>query len=382
MDAMSPKEEITSVSTKSLRRKILTHFKRVEQSKALETKEYLRSLHEPAVRVELLKGQNWIKAHYHKYSKYFADGSDIAPEKIKPILIEVNDEYWANLFRLARSTWSLPFTKGYGRRLRYILLDEANEKLIGVLGLQSPPLDFPVRDRLFDYPKGRKIELVNQTMDIYTLGAIPPYNRLLGGKLVALAAISDEIRKAYCKKYNGCITEIDKQIIPARLVALTTTSAYGRSSIYNRLNYHNRAVAYSIGYTEGYGSFHLAPLYPLVCEFLKNSGEVTRGGFGVGPRIMWQNYIRVFRLLNLPNYLLKHGIKREAFLFPLNSNLENYMNGKASRPIYYHQQFRDLAEWWRERWLLPRSERVDGWHAWDNKQIEQMLIISQKRKTM
>jgi hypothetical protein len=372
---MSASKKPAKVNAKNLRQKILAGFERVEQVDSEETKDYLRSLHEPAVHAELLKSQKWITANYPKYSKYFANGADISPEIIKPTLVEVDDEHWATLFRLARLTWSLPFTRGYGRRLKFVLLDEANEKLIGVLGLQSPPLDFPVRDRLFNYPEGRKIELVNQTMDIYTLGAIPPYNRLLGGKLVALAAASDEVRQAYSKKYRGYVTEIDKQVLPARLVALTTTSAYGRSSIYNRLNYDDRAIAYSIGYTEGYGSFHLAPLYPLVCEFLKESGKVTRGGFGVGPRIMWQNYKRVFRLLDLPGHLLKHGIKREAFLFPLSSNLENYMNGKASRPIYYHQTFQDLAEWWRTRWLLPRADRVDGWHVWDKEQIEHMLIL-------
>lgn len=369
------KRKSTEVTAKSLRRKLLVHFKKIERSGLEETKDHLRSLHEPAVQAELLKSQKWIKANYSKYSKYFAAGIDIAPAKIKPVLIEVNGDHWSNLFRLGRLTWSLPFTRGYGRRLRFLLMDEANEKLMGVLGLQSPPLDFPVRDKLFNYPEEHKIELINQTMDIYTLGAIPPYNRLLGGKLVALAAASDEIRHAYSKKYRGAVTEIDKQILPARLVALTTTSAYGRSSIYNRLNYDGRAIAYSIGYTEGYGTFHLAPLYPLVCEFLKKSGEVTRGGFGVGPRIMWQNYMRVFRLLDLPRHLLKHGVKRETFLFTLSSNLENYMSGKASRPIYHHQSFQDLADWWRERWLLPRADRVDGWHAWDKEQIELMLTL-------
>lgn len=377
---MPSQKKSAKITAKNLRQEILVHFKQVEQSESGETKDYLRSLHEPAVQTELLKSQKWVAAKYPKYAKYFADGSDIFPEKMKPLLIEVTDEHWADLFRLARLTWSLPFTRGYGRRLRYILLDESNEKIIGVLGLQSPPLDFPVRDRQFNYPEGRKIELVNQTMDIYTLGAIPPYNRLLGGKLVALSATSDEIRQAYNKKYNGAITEIDQMVLPARLVALTTTSAYGRSSIYNRLTYSGRSIAYSIGYTEGYGSFHLAPLYPQVCEFLKKSGEVTRGGFGVGPRIMWQNYKRVFRLLNLPGHLLKHGVKREAFLFPLASNLENYMNGKASRPVYYHQSFRDVADWWCERWLLARAQRVDGWHTWNKEQIEQMLIIRPDRK--
>lgn len=334
-------------------------------------------MHAPAVKAELQKNQKWIKAYYPKYAKYFANGTDIDYKKIRPALVEVDNDYWGTLFRLARLTWSLPFTKGYGRRLRFILLDDSNEKLIGVLGLQSPPLDFPARDRLFNYPETRKIELVNQTMDIYTLGAIPPYNRLLGGKLVALAAAADEVREAYFKKYKDRVTEMDERVLPARLIALTTTSAYGRSSIYNRLIYDSRELACSIGYTEGFGSFHLAPLYPDVCEFLEESGEVTRGGFGVGPRIMWQNYTRVFGLLDLPRDLLKHGVKREAFLFPLISNLENYMTGKASRPMYFHQSFADLAGWWRERWLLARAERVDGWHDWSKIAIERFLTLKE-----
>lgn len=368
------------ISAKSLKRKILAHFNKLGKSISSESKENLRLLHNPSVQVELRKSQKWIKGHYPKYSKYFADGTDILPNKIKPILIEVNDEYWGNLFRLARLTWSLPFTKGYGRRLRYILLDESNEKIIGVLGLQSPPLDFPARDKDFQYPTGQKIALINQTMDIYTLGAIPPYNRLLGAKLVAFAAVSDEVRKAYSKKYNGRVTELDKNILPARLIALTTTSAYGRSSIYNRLNYQGRPVAHSIGYTHGYGSFHLAPLYPLVCEYLKQSGEMKRGGFGIGPRIMWQNYIRVFKLLGLPGHLLKHGVKREAFLFPLISNLKKYMNGEAVRPFYYHQTFQELSDWWLKRWFLERAQRVDGWHSWSKDQIENLLTTEIKGK--
>lgn len=365
----------TSVLGDSLRRELLLYFEHAHQSDSGGTKEHLRSLHEPSVQAELLKSQKWVLAKYPKYSKYFANGADIDPEKVKPLLVEVVDDHWSDLFRLARLTWSLPFTKGYGRRLRFVLLDESNGKIIGVLGLQSPPLDFPARDGQFNYPQGHKIDLVNQTMDIYTLGAIPPYNRLLGGKLVALTAIADEVRQAYAKKYHGVVTEIDEKILPSRLVALTTTSAFGRSSIYNRLTYNDRVVALSIGYTLGYGSFHLAPLYPQVCEFLKVSGEVTRGGFGVGPRIMWQNYQRVFKLLNLPRHLLKHGVKREAFLFPIASNLKNYMSGKASRPVYHHQSFQELAEWWRNRWLLGRAKRVDGWHNWDKSQIEEMLVI-------
>lgn len=362
-----------------LRKQVHNEMNRMRVAQTNNSKTVYRALHEPAVQIELRKSQNWVRYKYPKFAHYFANGQEIEPLAIQPALIEVTESWQADLFRLARLTWSLPFTKGYGRRLRFIVIDSSNEKLIGILGLQSPPLDFPARDQLFTYPEGRKIELVNQTMDIYTLGAAPPYSRLLGGKLVALAAASDEVRNAYERKYKGRTTEINKQKLPGRLVALTTTSAFGRSSLYNRLTYKGRLIAQQIGYTEGYGSFHLARLYPLLREFLEQQGISTRGGFGVGPRIVWQTHVRALEHLGFSGELLKHGVKREAFLFQLASNLKNYMEGHSSRPIYYHQSFSDLAAWWRERWLLARAERLDGWHVWDKTEIERLLILKNSR---
>lgn len=362
-----------------LKNKIIAEVNRLALPEYEETKAFYRSLHAPSVRIELERSLEWIQRKYPRYAQYFANGCEVMPEGIRPMLIEVASERDSDLFRLARLTWSLPFTKGYGRRLRFIIMDASNEKLIGILGLQSPPLDFPARDRMFTYPEGCKVELVNQTMDIYTLGAVPPYSRLLGGKLVALAAASNEVRRAYKRKYEGRITELYGRVLPAHLVALTTTSAFGRSSLYNRLTYKGRLVAQSIGYTEGYGGFHLAAVYPQVREFLENLGVSTRGGFGVGPRIVWQTYVRALGRLGLSSELLKHGIQREVFLIPLTRNLKGYMEGRASRPLYYHQSFDELAAWWRERWLLSRASRVNGWHDWNRSEIERMLTIVEGR---
>lgn len=372
-EEMVKKDKVSDLA--KLRKTILETVQLV-QSADSDEKSVVRELHSPAVQLHIEQSQNWIRKAWPKYGGYFANGSEIQPTRIRPILVEVLESWQADLFRLARLTWSLPYTKGYGRRLRFLLVDDSNGKLIGILGLQSPPLDFPARDRLFRYPEGRKVELVNQTMDIYTLGAVPPYNRLLGGKLVALAALSDEVRQAYRRRYAGRLTTMHQQPLPARLVALTTTSAFGRSSLYNRLKYNGEPVAWTIGHTEGYGSFHLATLYPILRKFLEENGVSTRGGFGVGPRIVWQNCVRALERLGLSSDLLKHGIKREVYLFQLARNLVEYMEGRASRPIYYHRSFDDLAAWWRERWLLPRSERVDGWRKWERSEIEQWLLRS------
>lgn len=360
-----------------LREAVLAEFQRLRAARTDNSKALYRSLQAPSVRIELEHSQNWVKSKLPGYAGFFASGHEVEPTKITPTLIEIGEPWHADLFRLARLTWSLPYTKGYGRRLRFIVMDASNGKLIGILGLQSPPLDFPARDRLFAYPKGRKVELVNQMMDIYTLGAVPPYGRLLGGKLVALAAASDEVRKAYEQKYNGRITELSGQRLPARLVALTTTSAFGRSSLYNRLKYQGELIAQAIGYTEGYGSFHLALLYPLFRQFLEEQGVSTRGGFGVGPRIVWQTCVRALERLGLSEELLRHGLKREVYLFPMACNLKDFVEGRASIPIHYRRPFDELAQWWRDRWLLPRAQRVDGWRSWDRNEIGRMIIIAQ-----
>lgn len=72
-------------------------------------------------------------------------------------------------------------------------------------------------------------------MDAYVLGAVPPYSYLLCGKLIAMLALSNEVRKVFHKKYSGHTSLIKKAKRPPFLALLTTTSALGRSSIYNRI---------------------------------------------------------------------------------------------------------------------------------------------------
>ncbi len=344
-------------------------------------KEGLRQIHKPASQLEIAACQNWLRRYLPKYLPFFANGDEIVPEYVDPELVEVTTRQQHDLFRVARLLWSIPFSRGHGRRLRFLIVDRANGKLIGLLALQSPPLSFPARDRLFHYPPGRKTELVNQTMDIQTLGAVPPYDRLLGGKLIALVAASNEVRQVYWRKYFGRMTEMERRILPPHLVALTTTSAFGRSSLYNRLVYRGTAIAESLGYTEGYGTFHLMELYPLFREFLESQGISTRGGFGTGPRRKWQTMARALGRLGLPSNFLRHGVKREVFLFRLVHNLEAYMEGRDTEPVYRNLPFADLVAWWRERWLLPRAERVNGWREWRKENIRALLLFEQGKET-
>ncbi|RMD73060.1 MAG: DUF4338 domain-containing protein, partial [Chloroflexi bacterium] len=170
-------------------------------------------------------------------------------------------------------------------------------------------------------------------------------------------------------------TEMEQRILPPHLVALTTTSAFGRSSIYNRLRYQHLSIAESIGFTEGYGSFHLLELYPLFRAFLEEQGISTRGGFGVGPRRTWQTMVRALERLGLSASLLQHGVKREVFLFRLIDNLEDYLEGRTTEPQYRDLPFATLVAWWRSRWLLPRAERVQ-WRSWRKEDLRNRLLLA------
>ena len=93
-------------------------------------------------------------------------------------------------------------------------------------------------------------------MDAYVIGALPPYNHLLGGKLISYILASNEVRQIYSKKYGRAKTIICKRKANL-LAAIFTTSLYGKSSQYNRLKYKNSLLYIPIGSTKGFGTLHL-----------------------------------------------------------------------------------------------------------------------------
>ena len=346
-----------------------------------DSKDHIRSMHEAAKERHLADHEKWTRNAWRLRQHFFANGADLNPDAISPRLIQVVNTEQQDLFRLARYTWSLPYSRGYGRRLRFLIVDAGNDNAVmAILGLQSPPIDFPLRDQKIDYPPGRKVEMVNQTMDIYTLGAVPPYNHLLAGKLAVYAAASREVREAYQERYSEAVSQIERRILPAHLVMLTTTSAFGRSSLYNRIRYRGREVAQRLGETTGYGNVRLnavRDIYPQIKEFLVQEGYEERMGFGKGgPKEAWRNITQVMQMLGIKgDDALHHGIRREAWAIPLAKNAWEYLSGQSRRPTYYQASFDRLAQHWRKRWMLPRSEREhDGdWRNWRREQILSMI---------
>lgn len=123
-----------------LRDSILDACSDFEHSLIGGDKDYLRSLHQRAkLNAPGMDGRKLL-ALYKKYSHFFRKGDDINPAKIKPVMyLAPQHTRWGDLFVLVRSLWSMPYNKGYGRRLRFVVFDEHHEAVIGIIGLQSPP---------------------------------------------------------------------------------------------------------------------------------------------------------------------------------------------------------------------------------------------------
>jgi len=130
--------------------------------------------------------KEFIKNHFRTLREYFASGSEIDPERVNPRLELINAETWqSDLFRLATLSWSVPVSAGFGRRLRYLVWDDCTAKLMGVIALGDPVFNLKARDELIGWDVEDRAERLVNVMDAYVLGALPPYNQLLGGKLIS-----------------------------------------------------------------------------------------------------------------------------------------------------------------------------------------------------
>ena len=317
-----------------------------------------------------------------------ANGDEVDPADIRPELVEVRSgTRTGNLFRFASLLWSIPVSQGYGRRLRYLVKDRANGKLIGLFALGDPVFNLRVRDEWIGWNQADRRERLVNLMDAYVVGAVPPYADLLGGKLVTSLIASKEVGRKFQERYGGRKGLISGKQKQARLMLVTVTSALGRSSIYNRLRLMPNGGSQTekpvvdlrrLGATTGYGHFQITEdLFSQLRGVLQEDGHKYADGhqFGDGPN--WR--IRVARVglqslgLN-PNEVLKHGIQREVYAMPIASNSLRFLSGGDEEPVFDYSTVDEISELARNRWLVPRAERRPSYRQFRREHLRDVLI--------
>lgn len=382
------KATVVSVSTReaNLKRRLRRHltslgFNKNEEGELVPPgtgKDAIRSVHGVQRKDRLAANRQFLSDHFQKLAKHFASGSDIDPQRVSPAIERIETGTWqGDLFRLAALTWSVPVSNGFGRRLRYLVWDKHNNKLMGIIAIGDPVFNLHVRDSLIDWTvKDRNKRLVN-IMDAYVLGALPPYNMLLGGKLVACLLRTRDIYDDFAKVYGNSIGIISKQKKKARLLAITTSSSMGRSSVYNRLKLGGVEYFESIGYTGGWGHFHIPDsLFLDLRDYLRHIDHsyADRNRFGEGPNWRLRTTRAALASLGFKEDMLRHGIQREVFLCQLASNATRVLHSGKGRPnltsLLDAEEVSKLAI---ERWIAPRALRRPEFKEWKAESIAALL---------
>ena len=334
-------------------------------------KEIVRTLHRAQREERLRTNREFIAAKAEKLLGHFASGREIDATRISPILERVSAGTWqGDLFRLASLTWSVPVSNGFGRRMRYLVWDEHNGKLIGLIAIGDPVFNLAVRDRLIDWDThDRSARLVN-VMDAYVLGAIPPYNALLGGKLVACLLRSRDLYDDFAQTYGGSTGIISKEEKKARLLAVTTSSSMGRSSVYNRLKLRGQQYLKSIGYTGGWGHFHIPDrLFAELRDYLRDIDHTyaDQHRFGQGPNWRLRTTRAALSALGFKEDMLRHGIQREVFICELAKNAAKILRtGKGKPDVGDLLTAKEISELALVRWMVPRAARMPEFKDWNS----------------
>jgi len=343
------------------------------------TKQKIRNLHECS-RMERLEGRKgFIEKYGSTLLEKFANGSEIDPRQISPELIEVTSgTIESELFQFATLLWSVPVSSGFGRRMRYLVRDRQNGKLIGIFALGDPVFNLSARDQWIGWTSEDRKDRLIHVMDAYIVGAVPPYSQLIGGKLIASLMASTEVKNAYEKKYLCRTSIISGKKKRARLVLITTTSALGRSSLYNRLSLPGEIRFSRIGTTKGYGHFQLSgEVFDLMRCYLQQHHHPYASGheFGKGPN--WRFRVSRVALKDIGfvgNHFLKHGIEREVYALPLANNWKDILNGHQKRIRSCTLPASEISEYCLQRWIIPRSQRDSAYSQFNRDKILQCLL--------
>lgn len=369
-----------------LKRAIRRHFTRLGFRRGRDgtlelpghSKTVVRQLHGGQRKEKLQANRAFVDTMSAKLLPNFAAGDEIDPAKIRLVLRKVRTgSRDADLFRFASLTWSVPVSNGFGRRLRYLVWDKGHDRLAGLIALGDPVFNLSVRDNLIGWSTKDRSKRLVRVLDAYVLGAVPPYNMLLGGKAVAALVRTTEVARDFRRTYGKTIGIISGKAKHASLLAVTTTSSMGRSSIYNRLKLGGETYFAPIGYTVGWGHFHITDeLFEKMRSYLRlrKHSYADQHEYGEGPNWRLRTIRAALAALGINQSVLKHGVQREVFISAFATNALEILRTGKGRPDRTHvKPVAEVSRMAVERWMAPRAIRRPEFKTWKREAILELI---------
>jgi hypothetical protein len=244
---------------------------------------------------------------------------------------------------------SAPLVGEVGRRFHYLIRDKSTGFVLGIVGLGSDLPAIAPRDNFIKWSKDAKWKMrrINWLLNVLHCISTPEFGNYLMGKLAALSVLSSEVQSAFHSKYGH------------NLAAMTVTSLYGKSSMYNRLE----GFIY-LGESSGYSTLLIPPelKQKMRDEYREANGKLETYYNDDGT--LKEKYGVTKTYMKMSKYtddIQKVENKRGVYMIPAASNYLEFLRGETDTlNSYDFKPFSTISDEWKTRWFLPRIERLNA----------------------
>lgn len=249
-----------------------------------------------------------------------------------------------------------------GRNLNFLVADNVTGKYLGVICISSDFLDLTPRDSAIGWPRELKTQggMINHTAIGSTIVPFQPlgYN-YVGGKLLALLCLSDEVQRLWKKQYGDT------------LIGVTTTSLYGKTKAGGLSQYDNLDHWNAMGFSSGSVSFEPSKESRRnIREWLKANHTRKYFEWYVAKKPSGQPHKRdhknrslnfTYSKLNIPKELIKTEHHRGIYFSPLYNNSFEFLRGDIKEDALiksFDTSYEALTKIWKEKHAKGRIKQL------------------------
>ena len=249
-----------------------------------------------------------------------------------------------------------------GRNLNFIVKDEVSGKYLGVVCISSDFLDLTPRDNVIGWERELKTQggMINYTAIGSTIVPFQPLGfNYVGGKLLALLCLSDEVQRLWKKQYGDT------------LVGVTTTSLYGKVKAGGLSQYDNLDHWQKMGFSSGSVSFEPSrETRYLVRNWLKKNHTRKYFEWYVAKKSSGQPYKRdhknrslnfTYSALKISKELIKAEHARGIYFSPLYDNTYEFLRGEIKESDLiksFDTSYEALVDVWKNKHAKPRIKQL------------------------
>lgn len=278
---------------------------------------------------------------------------------LEPIMVYTKEAKLSEKWNCMRTfTSTMKNNSNIGRNLNYFVMDNKSGKYLGVICISSDFLDLTPRDNFIGWEREKKTQgrMINYTAIGSTIVPLQPlgYN-YVGGKLLALMCLTDEVQQQWKKQYGDV------------LAGVTTTSLYGKQKAGGLSQYDNLKHWKKMGFSSGSVSYETKkPTVKHMLRWLLKNHTRKYFEWYVAKKSSGQPYKRdhknrsytfVYSKLGIPKELIRSEHQRGIYFSPLYDNTCDFLCNRIDESQLvksFDTSYEALTKLWKEKYAMKR----------------------------